>query len=51
MNGFIWDQRKKRPAKNFYNMMFNLISIFFLLSSYVELTVVYPFFLLPAFFN
>ena len=45
MNGFIRNQRKKLSAKNFYNVLF--VQYFL---CYVELTVVYPFFLLPAFF-
>ena len=43
MNGFIRNQRKKG--------FICLVFFFFFMLSYVELTVVYPLFLLPAFFN
>ena len=63
MNGFIRNHRKKRPPKNFHNVSFVCFFFFYVIlyrireflyikyriTKLVELTVVDPFFLLPAF--
>ena len=56
MNGFMRNQRKKRPSKNFimfylyfYVILCRTTVVFLYRITLVELIVVYPFFLSPTF--